>query len=391
MDNIAYYKDIILYKGIFYTQKENLKSVNLHNRIDNPYIPSDISQLDINLEDVDEYDKGILLLEGFHSGMGHLLWDCMYPSYYGLFCHKEEESDNDFQWMALDHMYKQWSSGWHLDVVEKFSGNKITTPIMLSAMHNKPLKIPYLIVGIGNIGIGNIGIDFCASRQLKEHINDPIESFVNRMYLRYKIKRNTFINKQITDLPINIIYIINKRPYNNIDSLFNKLSKHYSNKCIFSIIDWSAYNFEQQLNILNRTGIIICGVGMARTNTPLLPNGSIEIQTNTHSLRLPNNINYFDYHIGTLSKYIKVNNINEYTLEESRYNLYSHKLEKLIDDSINMFANIKYPINVCDNIPQYILDLVNKVDENKFKIWRNSLSNSIEDLFLSDFLKSPLH
>jgi len=380
--DIAYYRDVILYKNVFYTDKENLKISHLHNRIDIPYIPADISQIDDNLDDVIEYDKGILLLDGFHSNMGHLLWDSMYPSYYGLLFHKEEDSDIDFQWMTLDNAYNLYSNGWHLDIVEKFSGNKVTTPIMLSNNYKKPLKIPYLIVGIKNLGIGNVKFDFCASRQLKSHINDPIESFVNRMYSRYNIKRNSFINKQDTDLPINIIYILNKRPYKNIDLLFNKLSKHYSNKCIFSIIDWSNYNFEDQLNILNKTQIIICGVGTARANSPFLPNGAIEIQTNTHSLKLPNNINFFDYHIGTLSKFIKVININEYTLEESTYNLYSHELEKKIDDSINMFSNdhVMYPINIYDNIPQYILNLKDKVDETTFTNWRNSLSNDVGDL-----------
>jgi hypothetical protein len=381
-NNIAYYKDVILYKNVFYTNKENLKVVNLHNRMHCPYILSDISEIDDRLEDVIEYDKGILLLNEFHSNMGHLFWDFMYPSYYGLLFYKEEDANIDFQWMTSDNMYNPYSHGWHLDVVEKFSGCKPTTPIMLSNIYKKPLKIPYLIVGIKNLGIGNVKFNFCASIQFKPHINDPIESFVNRMYLRYNIKRNSFINKQYTDLPINIIYINNKRPYNNIDLLFNKLSSHYSNKCIFNIIDWSKYNFEDQLNILNKTEIIICGVGTARANSPFLPNGAIEIQTNTHSLKLPNNINFFDYHIGTLSKFIKVININEYTLEEATYNLCSHELEKKIDDSINMFTNnhVKFPINIYDNVPQYILNLRNKVDESTFNHWRNSFSNDVGEL-----------
>ena len=135
-----------------------------------------------NVDNIYNYDKGILLLEGFHNNMGHLLWDFMYPSYYGLLFHKEKEAENDFQWMTLDHMYNQYSCGWHLDIVEKFSGNKVITPNILANIYNKPIKIPYLIVGIKNIGIGCVNIDLCVSRQLKEHDCDPIETFVNRMY-----------------------------------------------------------------------------------------------------------------------------------------------------------------------------------------------------------------
>jgi hypothetical protein len=259
---------------------------------------------------------------------------------------------------------------------------------MLSSLYNTPLKIPYLIVGMQGLGIGNVKNDFCVSKQFKEHLNDPVECFVNRMYLRYNIKRNTFINK-VTDLPINIIYILNIRPYHNINLLFDKLRNDYSNMSTFTIIDWSQYSFKEQLNILNTTNIMICGVGTARGNTPFLPNYSIEIQTNTHSLTLPNNIDYLDFHIGTLSNYIKVINIEEYTVEESRHNLYSHKLEKIIDDSINMTTNNSIKnINIDDNIPQYVLNLRNKVDETTFKNWRNSLSNGIGHL-IQVLLRQP--
>jgi hypothetical protein len=88
------YEDIIFYKGVFYTNEENIKIANLHNRINIQYSPSDIRELNnLDLIQMQSYDKCILLLEGFHSNMGHLLWDFMYPSYYGLIFHKEEKAD----------------------------------------------------------------------------------------------------------------------------------------------------------------------------------------------------------------------------------------------------------------------------------------------------------
>ena len=380
-ENIAYYENIIFYKGIFYTEKENLKVTSLHNRIHIPYIPTDINLLD-NLDNIEEYDKGIILVDGFHDNMGHLLWDVMYPSWYGLFYHKDEDISSDFQWMTTDNMYDQYSDGWHLDIVEKFSGNKITTPKLLSKLYNNPIKISYLIVGSKNIGIGSRNNNFCIGRQLKEHIKDPIESFVNRMYLKYKIERTNFLDvKYNKDSPINIIYAINKREYKNIDLLFQELNIKYSNKCNFQIVEWSKYNFEEQLNIFNSTGIIICGVGTVRTRTPFLPNGAIEIQTNTHSLIPPNYINYNDYYIGTLSKYIKIININEYTLYEAQQNLYSQHLKKYIEDAITNFPN-KNIINIEDNIPFDILKIREKCNMKTFEKWRDSLSNDIGELIL---------
>lgn len=379
MQTIAYYEDVIFYKGVFYTNKENIKIVSLHNRINVPYSPSDIRELN-NMDAIQSYDKGILLLDGFHNNMGHLLWDFMYPSYYGLLFHKEEKSDIDFQWMTSDNMYKKYGNGWHLDIVEQFSGNKVITPDVLSGLCETPLKIPYLIAGIGPIGIGNVRNDFCVSRQLKQHMNDPIESFVNRMYLRYNIKRNTFMTKEGPDLPINIGYIINKRPHNNIKPLFGKLRKKYSNMCNFAIIDWSKYNFKQQLSIINAARIIICGVGTARTMTPFLPNGAMEIQTNAHCLNGANNVCYFDYHIGTLSKYVMVININHYTIEECKNKSCSQELERIIDHSIQMRNDVNCPIKLDDNIPPCILNLKVNVNETAFLKWRSSLSNDIGDL-----------
>jgi len=375
------YEDIIFYKGVFYTNEENIKIASLHNRINIQYSPSDIRELNnLDLIQIQSYDKGILLLDGFHANMGHLLWDFMYPSYYGLIFHKEEKADIDFQWMTSDNAYKTDSNGWHLDIVEQFSGNKVITPNMLSALYKTPLKIPYLIAGVGPVGIGNVRNDFCVSRQLKQHVNDPVESFVNRMYLRYNIKRNTFMNKEGPELPINIGYVINKRPYNNMGSLFDKLRKKYSNMCNFHIIDWSKYNFKQQLSILNDTAMMICGVGTARTRTPFMPNGAIEIQTNAHCLNAANNVNYYDYHIGTLSKYVKVINITHYTNEECKNASYSQELERIIDNSMQMRNDVNYPINIDDNIPPYILNLRRNVNVTSFLNWRSSLSNDIGDL-----------
>jgi len=374
-DNIAYYKDIIFFDGKFYTDKKNLKTVSLHNRMNIPYIPSDINLLG-KLSNIEEYDKNIIFIDGFDRNMCHLLWDTMYPSWYGLFYNNEEDYNIDFQWMCNNNMYDEYGNGWPQDILEIFSGNKITTPKLFSSVNKNPIKIPLLIVGCRNIGINCVNNNFCAGREFKNHLNDPIECFVNRIYLRYKIERKSFINGNYdSNLPINIIYVQNKRPYNNIDKLFEELGNKYINRCIFKVIDWSKYNFEEQLKILNSTGIIICGVGTARGNTPFLPNGAIEIQTNTHSLTLPNNINYVDYHIGTLSKYIKVMHINEYTLDEARDKLCSRYLKEYINNAISSFPNYN-KVNIEDNIPLFILNIIPKINNNIFKIWRESYSSN---------------
>ena len=100
------------------------------------------------------------------------------------------------------------------------------------------------------------------------------------MFNRFQIKRNYYINDNNNIM--DIIYIQNKRPYKGVIDLFQILNSKYKNKYNFKIINLKNYTFEEQLNIFNTTRIIICGVGTARTNTPFIPNGSIEIQTNNH-------------------------------------------------------------------------------------------------------------
>jgi hypothetical protein len=221
---------------------------------------------------------------------------------------------------------------------------------------------------------------FGAKMRIMPHKYDPVESFVNRMYMKYGIIRNTFIQGYSNDSIINIIYVINKRPYNNIGNVLERLHEKYSSKCNIQVVDWSKLNFKQQLNQLNATGIIIAGVGTARGNSPFLPHGSIEIQTNTHSLQHEKNINFFDFHYGTISNFLKVINIEEYTREEAELQRCSHLLYKYVDEAIMNFPNID-DVVLKDNIPKPVQELMVKKTDSQYAEWRQSFSNDVGELF----------
>jgi hypothetical protein len=379
----SYYTDVIFINGNFYVKKEEIKEVSLHNRQHKLYSPLDIGLIPVELlSNIQEYPHGIIFTEGFHGNMAHLLWDAMYPTWYGLFHSNEDSWQDNFQWMATDDFYSRYSSGWHLDIVETFSGNKITTPNQLSEIHKGPIKIPFLIVGCLDIGINCVDKSFCVMRSYKEHKTDPVEAFVNRMYTRYKIPRNSHVTKST----INIVFVTNKRPYNNIDKLFVHLSEKYKDNYTFKIVTWTDYTFKQQLEMLNTIGILICGVGTVRGNTPFLPNGSIEIQTNDHSSTLPNNIDYFDYHIGTLSRFVRVLHIPEYTKSEVEGSLCSNHLSHYVDVAISMFP-VNTPVHFTDNLPRDVFDLISNVTDNMFYDWRNENILSIETLIRKVYLK----
>ena len=373
-NHIKYFKDIILYKGEFYFHKPD--TVYLHNRLDGVYTFKNINIIPPDeYEDIIEYDKTVLFLDGFHSNMGHLIWDAMYPSWYGLFFYDEKVWNTSFQWVATDYMFK-YSYGWHTDILEKFSGNEITTPKILSNKYNKPLKIKLLITGIKNLGIGCVRENICVNTSFSKHIMDPVETFINRFYFRYGIKRN---NYTVSNNIINVIYIHNKRPYNGIRELFDKLNNKYKNHYNFRYIDWSKHTFEEQLKILNTTRIIICGVGTARINTPFIPNGSIEIQTNQIKPTSPNNISFFDCHIGTISNYVKVFNINSYTEYEAKNNLISEKLIDLIIKTLDI-TPYKNNFNIEENLPIFVNKIKSKFTKQMYINWRNSMSNNINDI-----------
>ena len=67
--------------------------------------------------------------------------------------------------------------GWHKDILEKFSGNKITTLKIISNKYNKPLRIKLLIAGIKNLQ-GCVNKNICINKSFKSHITDSIETFI---------------------------------------------------------------------------------------------------------------------------------------------------------------------------------------------------------------------
>ena len=80
---IHLFRDIVLYKGKFYTEKSNIKQCKIKNNKDFVWQPEDISKISNVIENNDLLlnTEINVLIEGFTSNMGHLLWDCMYPSW----------------------------------------------------------------------------------------------------------------------------------------------------------------------------------------------------------------------------------------------------------------------------------------------------------------------
>lgn len=360
--NTNIHLDVVVYKGELYTASKQ-KKVTLDNRSQVVYTFKDISLLDKKIiNHCSVINEPVLFVMGFHDNMGHLLWDCMYPSWYSMIT---SEENKDFIWMAKDTFYEKYSKGWHLEILKTFSGNSITTPKIL----NSPTLIKKLFCGTYGIGIGCVNINMHANMQFKIMNFDPVEEFVNRFYTKYKIARNNFTENNAK----NIVYVKNKRKQEGIEDLFAKLN-NLCYDCNFSIVDWSTMSFYEQLQLLNNTHVLVCGVGTARANTPFLPNGAIEVQTNDHNVNYHDNIDFFDTHIGTISKKIKVFNVERYSEKEAKSKTISENLENMIINSINSLPWKEK----CENLPEIVKNF--KPNQDDYKEWRKSISNNVSDI-----------
>ena len=373
--DIVRYTNVIYYKRNFYVDREQIREVFTHNRLTDEeyrFTPQDIETMRLPEPPV-PFDKGVLLLDHFHFNPAHMMWDHVYPSWYGLYNH--QLGDIDFQWVTTKGI-SEVQGAKHRGMVETFSGNPVYCLDAFSNTYDKPLRIPWLITGLGKIGISHIDKETLhVERGLTMGGVDPIEMFVNRMYSRYKIERNTQLDMSICN---NVIYIVNKRTCHGMEDLFKMLNEKYSGKYNFKIVNYETLTFEQQLCLVNTTCLCVVGVGTARFNTPFLPNGAVEIQTFDHSTLHKNYIQYVDYHGGTLSRHVKVRNIPHYTREETESERYSHYLEEYIEQEL---ANLPCSTPVCfdENIPIEIRELKkHPLYEKLFDEWRNSHSNILE-------------
>lgn len=376
--NISFYENIIFYQGDFYTDKDKIKGVYLHNKgkdspEDSYFSPLDINDIDIS--DLQYLNSGLILINEFHHNIGHLLWDYMYPNWYSFFCYFENSPNLKFTYITKKPLDKITGKD-HLDLLEKFSGNNVLTINELKNI-NSPLCIPWLIAGTSQVGINCIKEDLTICREYMNHNSDPVEEFINRIYSNFNIRRNSLLEIKT----LNVIFIKNKRTQLGSEVIINSLKKRYNNYN-FIEIEWSEYSFKEQLEILNTSCLIIVGVGTARANTPFLPNGAAEIQINHYDpMNKKSYIQFFDYHLGTISKFIKVHNIPYYTEEECVNFKISSLLESYIDTALGEIP-YKTPIILQENIPLEVREYQKKIKNNMdlFYNWNKMQSNDFDNL-----------
>lgn len=379
---VTCYHNAVYYQGNIYVNETEIKTVCLHNRLIRTWTPQSISQLDniIDVNNIKTSDVGVCLVEGFNCNIAHNLWDAMYPSWYGLFSYFPNIAiSENFQWVMTCPLENLWRT----DMAKTFSGLEIK---QLSDFSDQPIRIPWLICGVHGIGANNMSRDGCIQITIPKfestHKTDPVDTFINRIYERYNIIRNTIVPNDYF-----IVWIDSKRKQNNVEECIKEIKKQ-TNKVVL-YLKWENYSFEEQLKLLNQIGILIVGIGTARFKTPFLPHGAIEIQTGHFAhWNLQSYIQYFDSQAGSLTNYVKVKNIERYTEEECANANCSNQILPFVTDSVKeMEETIRKQtvifVQRVDNIPQEIrkkLDETHKKYPGKFEQWRSqTLSTDIID------------
>lgn len=373
--SIHLFTDILFYNGKFYTEKSNIKKCSIRRNEEFYWQPEDINNIVnvIKSEDVIVDTKINVLTESFHSNMGHLLWDFMYPSWYSLYTLLREQCNENFQWITIKNIDDRFG-GWHEEIIEQFSGNKITSLQVLSSF-DRPILYKKLIVGVETVGLLTVGEDFLCKTRLHNDISDPIDAYVNRMYKRYNIERR-ILSKG--DKP-SILYVeITSRRYSNNDEAFAKIKENNKN-CDVKKVAWEDYekDFKGQLEILNNTNIIVVGTGTGRSRTPFLPNGSVEIQTLYYNENNKyTNLMYYDFYFSSLTNNVKVFNIPFYTDYEIKNKICSGLINHYIKQAIDIVP-VKTPVNRKDNLPNLIKNIQQNINSSKsnreiFNKWRKN-------------------
>ena len=385
---VSCYFDAVYYQGNFYVNDAEIKQVSLHNRLIRPWSPLPISQLNniIDIHNIEVSDTGVYLIEGSNSNIAHLCYDCIYPCWYGLFSYLPDIAINgDFQWLTMYPV----DTTFDFNILKTFSGKEVK---QVSQFSDNPIRLPWFMCGLTyGIGANHTNKEGCISITLPEfessHRTDPIDTFVNRMYKRYNIIRNAIVPKDYL-----IIWIDSKRHQNNVENVIYEIKKQTNKDVLY--VKWEDYSFKEQLKLVNKTGLIIVGVGTARFNTPFLPHGAIEVQTANYALwNPPSYIQYLDSHAGTITKYIKIKNVESYTEDECTNKNCSSQILPLVIESLQEIENIINTqivtyIQRVDNVPQIVrtkLEETHKKYPDKFENWRfYTLSNDVSDYIYHD-------
>jgi hypothetical protein len=393
--NSLFFFDIVYYKGELYIKDEDLNSCPLsfmHDPLSfDPHIkPLSSAPTTFNLDTLPKLHTPVVSSQP-HENILHHLWDGLYPSWLTFYLCFPHLAFDDY--IPVFKQYVAHGVTKNHQITKKFTGHQ-TIPLHFLSDPNfgpgcvldlldspqDPFVIKYFVSSrIPDARLGTY-CDLHYSRMGRgytpESYRDPVDEFVNRMYLRYNIPRN----QNAFDLK-DVLILENKRPYEGIKALISKVAHQYKDfnfkyvnfndfLCLsnhgdlkvkdykFTYINDFAYidDFESQLKLFNNARLVISGPSTSRARTPFLPHGGIEIQMHSHGSRDNTIVMHDNNSISCVSKYLKVLNVKSYSQKEIETKSVSSEVESLINEALNL-NEIPLPLRALDNLHPIINNL----------------------------------
>ena len=386
--NSLFFCDIVYHKGILYVKDEDLNSCPLAFVDDSQSFDVNIKPLSsapiaFDLDALPKLHTPVVSTQP-HENILHHLWDGLYPSWLTFYlCFPYLASDD---YIPIFQQYGAHGVSKNHQITKKFTGHQ-TIPLhflsdpnfgpdcVLDLLDNPedPFVIKYFVssrIPDARLGIYcDLHFSHMGRAYVPEFYRDPVDRFIDRMYLRYNIRRN----QNAFDLK-DVLILNNKRPYQGLQALISKAShkhKDFNFKYInfddylhpsnhdtlkvkqdhFTYINDIAYtdDFESQLNLFNNARLVISGPSTSRARTPFLPHGGIEIQMHTHGSTNKTIVMNDNNTISNISRYYKVLNVPYYSVEENQSKSVSPFVETFIDSALHM-NSLRLPLNNLENL-----------------------------------------
>lgn len=282
------YRNAVVFGGRVYVH-ETPQTTFVHNRWTHTYTPLPHSALPPGTAVVNSTVTAVLHF-GMHKNMGHMLLDSYYSAWHSFAVLRGKENALSANIQIITFSNDKWPT----EIINRLSG----VPYKVLSQMSAATRFPNLIIGSGGKGLCIIDHKGVVLGDALE--TDLVDLFSRRIYRRFNVPRHH---------PAGVDRIVHIESKRRLEVILDQ--PHTKTR-------WEHMDFQDQLRLMSRTKVLVVGVGTARTNTFLLPPGSVEVQTFNVARGKHGNMQRFDDHIATFVNHVRIVCTSKYTELEAR-------------------------------------------------------------------------
>ena len=325
-------------------------------------------------------DRCLVLVEEHHTNPGHLLWDSMYPSWAALLAVQPKvalDAKQKFQWITVKPVDQSENNdgGWALKLLQNFSSFPVLSVEELaksavegSTNEDIEIQVNCLVAGVSGRGIAVVGANgavelgagpppsYYKDTESEIALLDPVLAFRDRMYRTHGLSPPKAIRRATIDASdtssaathvsgMRLTIVESKRTLLGVADAAGPIAeKHGMN---LTVIRWEDMSFREQMEICANTAILIVGVGTVRTNSFLLPEHAVEVQTcqplSDSEVDAGLRRTCFDSHIGTLLSHVRVVHPQDYSEEERKRHIVPASFDQTLEKAVQSIPYAPIP------------------------------------------------